>query len=68
MTKLYDLLITNAEWVTLQSFGVNTKTKQFFSVLFEKETFGPARKLSEKLIYLAMLVGCVQKCFISEVS
>jgi hypothetical protein len=54
MSKIYELLIRNADWETLQSVGVTTRTKDFFTELFEKETFGSVRKLSEKLIYLAM--------------
>ena len=46
MSKLYDLLISKAEWETLQSVGVTTRTKGFFTDLFAKETFGPTRKLT----------------------
>ena len=67
MSKLYGVLISNAEWDTLQNVGVTSRTKEFFIDLFVKETFGQTRKLPQKIIYLAMQVGCVQKCFASEV-
>ena len=54
ISKLYELLISAASWETLQNVGVNVSTRQFFTELFLKETFGSSRNLSEKLMYLAM--------------
>ena len=54
MCKLYKLLINKAEWETLQSVAVNSRTKGFFIDLFTKEVFGPVKKLPKNLIYLAM--------------
>ena len=45
MSKLYGVLISNAEWDTLQCVGVTTRTNDFFIDLFVKETFGQTRKL-----------------------
>ena len=45
MIKLYKLLINKAEWETLQSVAVNSRTNGFFIDLFTKEAFGEVRKL-----------------------